>query len=248
MAIQTDLPNLQQELVALQKQLQESEQDKIALLKAVSHDVKAPLNQIYALTTLMKMTGDNLTDEQIEYVDRMDMVVKEGLTLVRNLLDLRTLEYRDVQFREDEIDLEQVFTEVIKNFQDQAANKGITIVPNLLGVKTRLDKLYVGRVFDNLLSNAIKFSPRDGVITIEMGLRADDVLINVIDQGEGIPSKERTQLFKKFATLSPRPTAGEATIGLGLYLAQQMAIGLEGNISFLPEEKDTTFQIILPLR
>ena len=248
MEIQTDLLNVQQELLALKKELQESEQDKIALLKAVSHDVKAPLNQIYALTTLMKMTGDNLTEEQIQYVDRMDMVVKEGLTLVRNLLDLRTLEYRDVQFREDEIDLEQVFNEVIKNFEDQAQNKGISIVTELMGVKTRLDKLYVSRMFDNLLSNAVKFSPRNGVITIEMGLRADDVLINVIDQGEGIPPKEHSQLFKKFAMLSPRPTAGEATIGLGLYLAQQMAIGLEGNISFLPDEKDTTFQIILPLR
>ena len=248
MATQTDLPNVQQELLRLQKALQESEHDKIALLKAVSHDVKAPLNQIYALTKLLKMTGENLTEEQLEYVDRMDMVVKEGLSLVGNLLDLRSLEYRDVQYREDEVNLEEVFTEVIRSFEDQAAHKGVTIKAKLMAIKTRLDKLYVSRIFDNLLSNAIKFSPRGGTVRIAMGLRADDVLINIIDQGEGIPSKEQTQLFKKFVVLSPRPTAGEATTGLGLYLSKQMALGLEGNVCLLPDEEDTTFQITLPLR
>ena len=170
MATQTDLPNVQQELLRLQKALQESEHDKIALLKAVSHDVKAPLNQIYALAKLLKMTGENLTEEQLEYVDRMDMVVKEGLSLVRNLLDLRSLEYRDMQYREDEINLEEVFTEVIRSFEDQAAHKGVTIKAKLMAIKTRLDKLYVSRVFDNLLSNAIKFSPRGGTVRIAMGL------------------------------------------------------------------------------
>ena len=197
-ALQKELSDLEQQVAELKKQLEESEQDKAALLKTVSHDIKAPFNQLFALSSLLDMTSENLTVEQVEYVSRMQMVVKEGLTLIRNLLDLRAIEYRRIQFREDEIDVEKTLQGVIDSFRAAAERKEITIVISLQPALTTLDQLYVSRIFDHLLSNAIKFSPAGSEVNIEMTVVDKQITVSISDEGVGIPPKEIGQLFKKF--------------------------------------------------
>lgn len=239
---------LESELIALKSALEESEQDKMALLRSVSHDIKAPLNQLHALSTLLKMTGDNLTEEQKEYVDRMDIVVKEGLTLIRNLLDLREVDYREIKYREEDVDIKGVLVNVISELKSLAVRKQVTLECNFIEIHSRLDELYTSRVFDNLISNAIKYSPLGGVVNIDLSTEDGNIILSVTDQGEGIPATESHQLFKKFNVLSPRPTAGENTSGIGLYVAQKMAHGMDGFIQFLPDEVNTKFQAVLPIK
>lgn len=242
---QTDL---EQELEALKLALEESEQDKMALLRSVSHDIKAPLNQLYALSSLLSMTGDNLTEEQKEYVDRMEIVVREGLTLIRNLLDLREVDYREVKFREEDVDIKQVLEKVVAELSSTASRKKVRVECKLIPIHSRLDNVYTARVFDNLVSNAIKYSPHEGVVKIDLTIEGDELVLTVSDQGEGIPASEQHLLFKKFSILSPKPTAGENTSGIGLYVAQKMAQGMNGSIRFLAGDPETTFQARLPIR
>lgn len=248
MTLQNELSELRLQVVELQNALAESEKDKTALLKTVSHDIKAPFNQLFALSSLLSMTSENLTEEQVEYVNRMHMVVKEGLNLIRNLIDLRTIDYRGVQFREDEINVDSILSETINHLKENAERKGVTIQSELLPAKTKLDKLYVGRIFDHLVSNAIKFSPNGSKVYVKMTEQEGQINIQVSDEGVGIPPKEENSLFKRFAVLSPRPTAGESTIGLGLYLAKAMAEGLQGSVNFIGNTPLTTFEINLPIK
>lgn len=243
-----ELSQLKLQVAELEQALAESEKDKTALLKTVSHDIKAPFNQLFALSSLLSMTSENLTEEQIEYVNRMHMVVKEGLNLIRNLIDLRTIDYRGVQYREDFINVESVLTQTINQLSATAASKKIDIIQETQPVETTLDKLYVNRIFDHLLSNAIKFAPVGSKVYVNMYVSGPQIHVRVADEGEGIPQKEIKSLFKRFAVLSPRPTAGESTIGLGLYLAKAMAEGLHGTLNYITDSDHTTFEVTLPIK
>jgi len=241
------LSELELQIAELQEALAESEKDRSTLLKTVSHDIKAPLNQLFALSGLLRMTSENLTEEQVDYVNRMDMVAKEGLNLIRNLVDLRTIDYRGIQYREDKINVEEVLKETINHLTPAAGRKKVIIIQETQPARTILDKIYVGRIFEHLISNAIKFAPPGSTVYVNMLVTGRQIQVRIVDEGKGIPEKEANSLFKRFIVLSPRPTAGESTTGLGLYLAKAMAEGLQGNVNYIADTSRTIFEVTLPM-
>ena len=241
------LSELELQVAELREALAASEKEKRALLKIVSHDIKAPFNQLFALSSLLSMDSDNLTEDQVDYVERMDIVAKEGLSLIRNLVDLRTIDYRGIQYREDKINVEEILKETINHHSPAAARKEIIITQELQPASTILDKIYVGRIFDHLISNAIKFAPPGSSVYVNMLVDGKQIQVRIADEGEGIPQQEVNSLFKQFIVLSPRPTAGESTTGLGLYLAKAMAEGLQGNVSYIADTSRTIFEVTMPM-
>jgi signal transduction histidine kinase len=97
----------------------------------------------------------------------------------------------------------------------------------------------LGHLFDNLLSNAVKFSPIGGSIRIAAGARTEKASweCRFCDSGPGIPAVEKEKLFRKFETLSARPTGGESSTGLGLALVKQLVEQLGGDVWVEGEEE-----------
>jgi signal transduction histidine kinase len=91
-------------------------------------------------------------------------------------------------------------------------------------------------VLDNLLSNAIKFAPLGS--TVHVSVHENPPAISVGDAGPGIPLEEQNELFKKHPRISTRPTGGEESLGVGLYLAQRMARRIHGEISYRRRSDD----------
>ena len=94
----------------------------------------------------------------------------------------------------------------------------------------KVDRNYLIQILENLISNALKFSPYKRNIFIRVHENGHFVRISVRDEGPGIPENEINNLFKKYSKLSPRPTAGEQSIGLGLSIAKKYVEVMEGNI------------------
>ena len=86
------------------RSLKELNEEKNNMISVVSHDLKAPLNRIFALTNLLYLTSSGFNDEQKEYLEKLNIVVKEGLDLIRNLLDIRALEYKGVEINLENMD------------------------------------------------------------------------------------------------------------------------------------------------
>jgi signal transduction histidine kinase len=82
-------------------------------------------------------------------------------------------------------------------------------------------------VVDNLVSNAVKYSPLEGAIAITLARTGNEVLISVRDSGPGLSPEDLSRLFGRFQRLSAKPTAGEASTGLGLSIAKRI-IDLHG--------------------
>ena len=101
----------------------------------------------------------------------------------------------------------------------------------------------------NLASNALKFTPPGGNVLLSTELRGEVARVAVRDSGPGVPAEERAQLFVEHARLSPRPTAGEESNGLGLSIVKHL-VEMQGGVvgADFPAEGGSEFWFTLPLR
>jgi len=104
----------------------------------------------------------------------------------------------------------------------------------------------VHRIVENLVSNAIKFSPQGRNVWVAISEEGDMVHIKVRDEGQGIEEDELPLLFSKYSKLSSKPTAGEASTGLGLSIVKRIVEELNGKIYCESEAgKGSLFTVIL---
>lgn len=230
-----------------QKQAQLNHEKK-QLILLVSHDLKGPFNRIFALTQLLEMTG-TYSDEQREYINKMYSIVGDGLNMVRNVVDVRKMEEKGLDPYPEQLNLPSVILPIIKQFNVLADKKNIKIdYKSPEKVEMTTDKNYVCRVMENLLSNALKFSEPGKQVAVTIDPNGSQVKISVADQGPGLSEQDLAGLYQKFTKLTPRPTAGESSQGLGLSIVKTLSECLGGDVACKSElEKGSTFTVTLPV-
>lgn len=85
------------------------------------------------------------------------------------------------------------------------------------------DEEMVYQILANLISNAVKYAPKDGKVSLDARMEGGSLFITVRDSGPGFLPEDRAEMFLKFRKLSARPTGGERSTGLGLYIVKQLA-------------------------
>jgi two-component system, sensor histidine kinase and response regulator len=242
--IQMQLRELQQQ----NKLLEELNNEKQQIISVVSHDLKGPFNRIFALVHLMSLSEESLTEQQQDYLGKIHQIVADGLGMVRNLLDNRKIEDKNAEINPEPLNLAAMLASHAKNYGVLAEKKKILVhyegPPKCLWVT---DKVYLTRIMDNLLSNAIKFSPQEKNIFVKLIESENFVEVKVTDEGQGIPLEDQNRLFQKYVRLTPRPTGGESSTGLGLFLVKAMMGKLKGDVTCISEiQKGTTFTLHFP--
>lgn len=233
-------------ILDLKNRIAELEKEKSQLLKLVSHDIKSPFNKLFALSNLLQLVSDDLNEEQIDYLTRMEWVIKEGLVVVRNLMDLRAIENNNIELDVDELKLDAILNDNIRNYSKQILTKKITIDSNIEKVTIWSDKMKLERVLDHLVSNAIKFTPKGSAINIYLAKSHDEIEFRISSCSGPLPEAEVVKLFNRSSPLSTRPTHGESAIGNGLFIAQSFVRHLAGNIKFSQKDSIIEFTLIVP--
>ncbi|MDP2877480.1 MAG: HAMP domain-containing sensor histidine kinase, partial [Holophaga sp.] len=112
-----------------------------------------------------------------------------------------------------------------------AQRKGIDLVIESGGLALVLgDPNQVGQILDNFISNALKFSQRGTTVTLGLAQRKGYWRVYFRDQGPGLTEEDLGRVFGEYSRLSARPTAGEASLGLGLSIVKRMAEGMSGTV------------------
>lgn len=140
--------------------------------------------------------------------------------------------------------------EAASAFAEAAARKQIR-----LGVETeehslvlQSDARALRQICDNLVSNALKYSPAGTAVHIELRRTGSGLRLQVRDEGPGISAKDRAGLFQKFSPGSAKPTGGEKSTGLGLWIVHRMVESLHGRVGCESElGHGATFFVELPL-
>jgi len=229
------------------KQVGELVHEKQQLIGLVSHDLKGPFNRIFALIQLLEITSENLTDEQRQYLGKMHQVVADGLGMIRNLLDNRRLEDQGIDLSPEPLNLATILGSLVKNYRTLSEKKKIHIHYNTLAETiVFVDKLYIYRIFENLISNALKFSPENKNIYVTIAVKNEKIEVSVKDEGPGISKEDQKKLYQKFQRLSARPTGGESSTGLGLFIVKALVEKMGSELRCDSEEgRGTTFTIAI---
>jgi ABC-type amino acid transport substrate-binding protein/nitrogen-specific signal transduction histidine kinase len=234
------------DLRAARDRLEEMHGEKNQLLDMAAHDLRNPLTGV--MLSLEVIDTDNPVERR-QVINEVTVLTRHMVQLINDLLDAQVLENGRRVFQRQAVELGRIVREVAAENRRAAARKRITLLtePPDGGCVALADAGAVRQIVDNLLSNALKYSPLGGCIWILLEGHGATVRLLVRDEGPGISHQDMQRLFQKYARLSARPTAGEASVGLGLAIVQQLAEGLGGKVTCQTElGRGATFIVELP--
>ena len=236
------------ELVENNKKLEELDREKDGIIGIMAHDLRGPLNNIQGLSQLIE-SNENLDDEQKTYIGYIHKSVRNGNSLITNLLFMSNVNHPEKTIELKDIELSEFIEEWEKSYisrldeKNQELRKFIDKKPLLI----HSDQKLVTRIFDNLMTNAIKFSNKGNKIDLSVKSSNDSIMISFKDYGPGMSEADKNKAFKMFQKLSARPTDGESSHGLGLAIIKTLVEKLEGSIKIESElGQGTAFIIRLP--
>lgn len=235
-------------LVEQNHRLRELTQMKDDLVATVSHELRTPLTSIRGYVELLLDGSGPLTDEQAHMLRTIDRNSMQLLRVADDLLEdpggAHGLRVRFVA-----TDLSQLAVEAVDSMLAAAAARSLRLgldadSPVLVhGDPSRLHQL-----FANLLSNAVKFTSAGGRVLVRVGERGQFGMLEVLDDGPGIPVQERAQLFGRFYRIASSEQAGIPGTGLGLAIAKSVVEAHEGTIDIVDTPGwSTTFRALVPL-
>lgn len=222
----------QNELIQAQNQrLAELNAEKNSLISVVSHDLSGPFTTIKMWLQLLER--NNLDEEQAKAIDRIQRSAENGERLIRDILVVERAQTNRQLLEIAPLPLSAFLCDLTREYIPLAEKKDVALFYNGLPgqVSIMSDKGLAARIFGNLLSNAIKFTPAGKEVHMDLIDDGAEVIVTIRDQGVGIPEDEISSLFTKYAKISSRPTAGEASTGLGLSIVKRLVDELGGRIS-----------------
>jgi two-component system sensor histidine kinase GlrK len=245
-----DMRYLGQRLEWLRSRLSELEAQQNRFLRHVSHELKTPLTAVREGVELLRdNVGGKLAPEQREIV----RIVRENTLQLQKLIE-DLLTYHQTRAMEPAtlgpVLLPDVLRRVVREHKLAALARLITFESKLAPAVVVGDADKIRTVIDNLVSNAIKYSPRSGVIALNLGQDEGFALLDVIDEGHGVDREERALIFDSFYQGKP-PAGGRVKgSGLGLAIAREYALAHGGRIEVLDRadgKRGARFRLWLPL-
>ncbi len=204
-----------------------------SLLTAVSHDLRTPLAGAKAAVSSLRSDDVGFSpDDTAELLATIEESVDQLTALVDNLLDSSRLAAGAVQPELKQVYLDEVVQRALLSISRGATGfgpHGLDRIEVQVGDAVALaDPGLLERVLANLIDNALRYAG-DGVIRVNAGSVAGRTLINVIDQGPGVPRNAEEQLFEPFQRLGDR--INKSGVGLGLSVARGFVEAMGGTIS-----------------
>lgn len=194
---------------------------------------------------------DRLRDDpekQRYWIEQAFQVLRAMEIQVKNLIWIANLAAGRSALNLEPLPADELLRAVEQEFGAWAEQKRIRlVVPSGVGVWIRADRSCAQQILSSLLDNALKFTPEGGQVCVEVVPGAEQVAFRVRDTGIGIPEAERAMIFGKFYRGKCAQAEHIPGIGLGLYLARQLAGRQGGEVRLLnPEGQGSTFELLLP--
>lgn len=228
-------------------QLEAAQQLKDRLFRIASHDLKSPLSNVALAEMLLRqIVPEDPTVTEI--LDTLRLTTENMNHVIEEFLDMAATQSGSIDLHLEAVSVQEVVMEAAAAYTITAQKKEIALnVADLPGMVLADRARYV-QVLNNLISNAIKYSPPGSTVTLWAEIQQGFVRTHVADQGAGIPPDERERLFTEFGKLSTRPTGGESSTGLGLWIVKHMATLQGGAVGVeCPPEGGSIFWVDLPM-
>jgi signal transduction histidine kinase len=223
---------------------------KSEIISIASHQLRTPLTAIrWYVTSLLRDEEDLSPAQHIEYLQRIHDANQHMIRLVDDLLNVSRIDLGTLTLQPRPTDLLKIFDAVLKELAVEIAGKKLHIAENsnshMQPVLVDPNSLHI--ILQNVVSNAVKYSLEGGHITITIQQQAEQALLQVSDEGVGIPAEQQPKIFSKLFRASNAQKVAVDGSGLGLYVTKAMVERAGGRVWFESVEgKGTTFYVTLP--
>lgn len=221
-----------------------AEKEKIkALIADISHQTKTPIANLMLYVQLLE--EQDLSPEGKAYADALESQAVKLQSLIDSLVKLSRLETGILELHPKPGALSPLIKESVSQFIPKAAEKNIDLTWTPTDIEAVFDPKWTAEALCNLLENAVKYTPPGGKVKVEALTYEMFCRIDVTDSGPGIPEEEMSKIFQRFYRA---PSAhGTEGVGIGLYLAREIASGQGGFIKVAsPPEGGAVFSLFIP--
>jgi two-component system sensor histidine kinase GlrK len=245
-----DLERLAAQLEWLRGRLLDLAQEKNRFLRHMSHELKTPLANIREGTELLM---DGAVGELQSAQREVTAILRDNgmklQRLIENLLSFSAWQAKSVGLEISEFKLRPLIKSVLENQQLTLVGQRVRLDVQVEDLTPTADRGKVRLILDNLLSNAIKFTPRGGTISIHARAEREQLILDVMDSGPGIPPEERNRIFEAFYQ-GKTPQGGHVKgTGIGLSVVTEFVNAHAGSIEILEAKSGGAhFRVRLPLR
>ncbi len=228
----------------------ESEKMKQEFLAMMVHDLRSPLTVIKSGCDLIISRYKQLEEKKIKEILKNNINnVDSMLLLVSDLLDSYKIDLNKVQIFKEVSDINELISNIIKDHSPQYEAKGLELEADL-DTKVKelaIDKMKFTQVMQNLLSNSMKYTEK-GKVIVKTKQGKNEVIVEVIDTGIGIPDETKSKLFSRFTQLEGSIKSKFKGTGLGLSVVKGIVEAHHGKILVLDNKPHgSIFQIHLPV-
>ena len=213
---------------ALRRQIRLQQQQQNFMM-AVTHELKTPIAvsklnlETLQRHQLSKEKTDKLISNTLQETNRLNQ-------LANNILVSSQLDGGRYKVTREEIDLSLFLQDTIDEFSQRFPDREwICDIQN--GIEFIGDPLLIGILINNLVENAYKYSPTGSRIEVRLHATEDQVVLQVLDEGPGIPDNEKKNIFQQFYRIGNEQTRSAKGTGLGLHLCKKIAADHNGKIN-----------------
>lgn len=227
-------------------ELKERAQFEEQIIGIVSHDLRDPLGAIQiAATTLLQTSG--LSELHTRTVSRIRSSSDRALRLIADLLDFSSTRFGGgLAIERTSFDLHQLVREIVEEVALGAEKRELHVEAVGDG-RGQWDESRVAQVVTNLVNNALVYSPEASAIRIKTSGEEDELVLAVHNEGAPIPVDAQARLFKPMVRGARVSAKSSRSIGLGLYIVDQIARAHAGRVQVQSTaEAGTTFTVVLP--
>jgi two-component system, OmpR family, sensor histidine kinase VicK len=215
----------------------------------VSHELRTPLTTLKSYTETLLAGAMHQPDTCLSFLSTMEKETERMVRLVKDLLVLSQLDYQQVAWRRSRHALDELVTEVVDElrikFQHGPRTVSVTMPEEPLLHWFDRDKMK--QVLINVIQNAFKYTGREGSIAISLENRSDAAIIEVRDDGIGIPPEDVPRVFERFYRVDKGRSRDFGGTGLGLSIARELVEAHGGTIALDSRlDQGTTVTLILP--
>lgn len=239
---------LNREIKKKNEELHLMNQEKDRFMGIVSHDLQNHISSMMLTLSLFakNVRSMNMNEQQWAYVKRLNRSATNMQKLLSDFLTINQIQRVGIKPIYSLVNMGNLVGEIIEGYEYMLQRKKINIKfdNNCKGSFFRTDMSYLSIIADNLISNAVKYTSRGKSIHVQVYKYGGKYTLEVKNQGPSIPPEDIPKLYGRFQKLTPKPTAGEPSNGLGLSIVKDLVDALNAGITCKSAENETVFTVI----
>lgn len=209
------------------------EQERMEMVEALTHDLKAPLSVIMGYSEALIDANIDGDEKLCKYLAVIKENAEKSSALVQQMQYTSDLEKSDTQLQLVSVRLSEFLEQKVRHYELQARQKKIDIELKMQGdaqTPFLIDADRLERILDNIVSNSLQHTPTGGRVSISVKVEKERISYKICDSGSGFSPKDMEKAFDKFYRGDEARRSKDGHSGLGLYIVKQLVEQLGGSI------------------